>query len=189
MAPGNDKGSPPHTRADNGRRRLGLSAVLLAALMAGIFILGAFSIPWLEARGATVATPLRLLYAPLCHQLDSRCLQVDSGAVAVCARCTGLYLGALAGLLLGAGFIVGRGNDPRPVWFAVAVAPTLIDALLPRIGLIGLPNVPRLLLALPAGLMAGVFLSIGIYDLFTSRKTFRSRGSTGSGSVVEGWDG
>ena len=189
MTPEKDRRTPPHARTDAGPRRLGRSAVLLAALMAGIFILGAFLIPWLEARGVSGATPLRLFYAPLCHQIDSRALQVDSGAVAVCARCTGLYLGGLAGLLMAAGFIVGRGNDPRPVWFAVALAPTLIDALLPRIGLAGLPNVPRLLLALPAGLMAGVFLSIGIYDLFTSRKSIRSRGSTGSDSVVEGWDG
>jgi len=163
--------------------------VLFTALMAGIFILGAFVIPWLEARGATGATPLRLFYAPLCHQIDSRALHVDSRAVAVCARCTGLYLGGLAGLLLAAGFIVGRGKGPSPVWLAVAVAPTLIDALLPRIGWAGLPNVSRLLLSMPAGLMAAVFLSIGIYDLVTSRKSIRSRRTPEPGSVVEGWDG
>ena len=163
--------------------------MLLTALMAGIFVFGAFLVPWLEAREASAATPFRLFYAPLCHQLDSRSLQVDSRAVAVCARCTGLYIGGLLGLLLAARFVVGRGRDPRPVWFAVAVAPTLVDAVLPWIGLTGLPNGPRLLLALPAGLMAGVFLAIGIYDLFTSRKSIRSPGPSGPEAVVEGWDG
>ena len=162
---------------------------MLAASLAGIFVLGAFVIPWLEARGTSVATPFRLIYAPLCHQIDSRALHVETHAVAVCARCSGLYLGGLAGLILAAVLVVGRGRDPRPVWFAIAVTPTLIDALLPRVGLIGLPNVPRLLLAVPAGLMAGVFLSIGIYDLVTTRKSIRSRGSGGPGTVVEEWDG
>lgn len=169
--------------------RRGRAAVLLVASLAGIFVFGAFLIPWLEARGTTTATPFRLIYAPLCHQIDSRSLQSDVHPVAVCSRCTGLYLGGLAGLLLAAGFVVGRGRDPRPLWFAIAIAPTLIDALLPRVGLAGLPNVPRLLVALPAGLMAGVFLSIGIYDLVTSYKSIRSHGSGGPGAVVEEWDG
>jgi uncharacterized membrane protein len=169
MVPMKDRRSRLRAAAEPGRGRLGRPAVQFTALMAGIFIFGAFLIPWLEARGASDATPFRLFYAPLCHQLDSRSLQVGSRTVAVCARCTGLYLGGLAGLLLAASFIVGRGRDPRPVWFAVAVAPTLVDAVLPWIGLTGLPMVPRLLLAVPAGLMAGVFLAVGIYDLFTSR--------------------
>lgn len=184
-----DRSSPPRCRTDTGPDRRGRAAVLLTALLAGIFVLGLFLIPWLEARGTTAATPFRLVYAPLCHQIDSRSVQHDSRPVAVCARCTGLYVGGLFGLLLAAGFVVGRGRDPRPLWFAVAVAPTLIDALLPRIGWVGLPNGPRLLLALPAGLMIGVFLSIGIYDLITSRKSIRSRGSSGPGAVVEEWDG
>ena len=187
--PGKHRRIPPDRSIVFGGGRRGKAAVLLTALMAGIFVFGAFVIPWLEARGATGASAFRMFYAPLCHQIDSRALHVEAREIAVCARCTGLYLGGLAGLLLAAGFVVGRGKGPRPVWFAVAIAPTLVDALLPRIGLAGLPNVPRLLLALPVGLMAGVFLSIGIYDLFTSRKSIRPRRTPEPGSVVEGWDG
>jgi uncharacterized membrane protein len=179
----------PRLEAGAGPQRRGTAAVLLAAFLAAVFVLGLFLIPWLEARGVTSVTPFRLAYAPLCHQIDSRSLQHDGHAVAVCARCTGLYLGGLAGLLLAAGFVVGRRRDPRPWWFAVAVTPTLIDALLPRVGSVSLPNGPRFLLALPAGLMIGIFLSIGIYDLLTSRKSIRSRGSSGPGAVAEEWDG
>jgi uncharacterized membrane protein len=165
------------------------AAVALAGLLAGVFVAGVFAIPWLEARGHAGAAPLRLLYAPLCHQIDSRSVHPDAGALAVCARCTGLYVGGLAGLILAALLVVGRGRDPRPTWFFLAIAPSVIDALLPRIGLPGLPNVPRLLLALPAGLAAGLFLSIGIYDMFKSKKTIRSRESGGRSAVVEERDG
>ena len=189
MLPNHDRPPSACARADAGPDRRGRAGVLLAALLAGIFVLGVFLIPWLEARGAISATPFRLVYMPLCHQIDSRSLQHEGRAVAVCSRCAGLYLGGLLGLLLAAGFVVGRGRDPRPLWFAVAVAPTLIDALLPRAGWVGLSNGPRFLLALPAGLVIGVFLSIGIYDLVNSRKLIRSRGSDGPGAVVEEWDG
>ena len=189
MVPETERRTPRHTRADAGGGRSGRLAVLIAAVLAAVFVLGAFAVPWLEARGVSAAKPFRLLYAPLCHQLDSRCLKVDARAVAVCARCAGLYLGGLAGLLLAAGAIVGRGREPRPIWLAIAFAPTLVDAGLPWVGLSGLGNGPRLLLALPAGLMAGVFLAIGIHDLFNSRKSIRSRRPGGPRTVVEGWDG
>jgi hypothetical protein len=77
-------------------------------------------------------------------------------------------------------FVLGRRKPPRPFWLAVAVAPTIVDAVLPWFGLPALSNVPRLLLAVPAGLLAGIFLAIGIYDLFLTRRTAAVREPAGS---------
>ena len=48
------------------------------------------------------------------------------------------------------------------------MAPTLVDVLLPWIGVTGLPNLPRLLVAIPTGVVAALFLATGIADLFSS---------------------
>jgi uncharacterized membrane protein len=56
--------------------------------------------------GAIVIAPLGpfpLLYwafASVCHQQPERALWLAGAPVAVCARCAGVYFGALAGLLL-----------------------------------------------------------------------------------------
>ena len=63
----------------------------------------------------------------------------------------------------------------RASWLAWAAAPTVIDALLAWTGLPALPNLPRLLLALPAGVMAALFLAAGIADLFSSAERPRCR--------------
>ena len=156
--------------------------MLSATFLALVFTSGAFLAPVLERAGVQRAGLLRLTYAPLCHQTPERSLTLAGGNVAVCARCSGLYLGGSAGLFVGALLFVGRARRLRPAWLAIAVLPTLIDALLAWAGLPALSNVPRLVLAWPAGLLAGMFLALGLADLFgpkvsrESCKTFTTGG-------------
>lgn len=152
-------------------------AVFVAALLAFAFLAGTTLAAWLQHERPTSAALLRLAYAPLCHQLPERSLVIGSAHQAVCARCSGLYLGGVAGLVLAGVWVVGR-RSPSPIWLAVALAPTLVDAVLPFIGLRGLANLPRLLVATPAGLAAGLFLAIGIYDLFARSARFESHALT-----------
>jgi uncharacterized membrane protein len=166
---------------DHGSSTRARGAVLATVLLALVFLAGIFVVPAIEARGVPGANLPRLLYAPLCHQNPSRSLTLDAHPLTVCSRCTGLYLGGAAGLLVALAYVFGRRKAPRPFWLAVAIAPTIVDAVLPRFGLPALSNVPRLLLAVPAGLLAGVFLAIGIYDLFQIRRTAAVREPAGSG--------
>jgi len=128
---------------------------------ATVFCAGIFAAPVLVARGHAAGRWLRFAYAPLCHQLAGRSLEIAGEPLAVCARCTGLYLGGLAGLILAvaAGWGV-RSPGPRRGWLLVALIPTALDGLLKVLG-----NVPRLGVALPAGFALGVFLGIGLNDL------------------------
>ena len=143
-------------------------ALLVVAALALAFTSGIAVVPWLEMRGAPAGPVLRFAYAPLCHQLPERSFEFGSRPAAVCARCTGLYLGGVAGLLLALAGALRR-TRPKPWWLAASVAPTAIDFALGGVGLPALANLPRALLALPAGLVAGLFLSIGILELFESR--------------------
>ncbi len=162
-------------------------AVLLAGVVALAYALTAFIEPWLQARGVAEAVWLRLLYAPVCHQLSERCLEVGGLAAAACARCSGLYLGGAAGLLLFAG-LVGR-LRVRRLWFLLAVTPTLLDVAAPWLGLPGLGNLPRFLLSLPTGLVLGLFLGVGLGDLAESTRsdTTTNHESTNATGLPNGW--
>ncbi len=136
--------------------------VLALSLAALLFFAGTLAVPLLESAGFGWARVTRLCYAPLCHQRAERSLEVGRSTQAVCARCCGLYLGGVVGLLAGAGPLLGR--LPRPRWLGFWAIPTLIDALLALAGLPNLANVPRLLLAVPLGVVAGLSLATAIAD-------------------------
>jgi len=150
--------------------RRGRLAVLVVAALALVFTSGIAVVPWLETRAIARAPILRLAYAPLCHQIPERSFRIASRPAAVCTRCSGLYAGGVAGLLVAAGLAVGRRRRPAAWWLAAAVAPTAIDFAVGWLGLPALPNLPRAVLAVPAGFVAGLFLSVGIHDLFESRR-------------------
>ena len=163
-----------NVRTSRGMRRPRL-AVLATTLLAAIFTAGTVAVPLLETAGNSAAGLLWLCYAPFCHQSPARSLTIGAGTQAVCARCSGLYLGGLAGLLAG-GLLVGAGRRPRPLWLGVLLVPTVVDALLAFAGLPSLPNLPRLLVALPLGFLAGLFLAGAIADLATPRPASRLTG-------------
>jgi len=103
------------------------------------FLWGTFSLlivaaPWLETHGQpAIAIVIRLLFSPLCHQNPERCFVLAGSAWAVCHRCSGIYVGFLAALLLPAQLIPRSAS--RRALAAVALVPMLLDALLPLLGL------------------------------------------------------
>jgi uncharacterized membrane protein len=158
-----------------GERRARL-AVLGVALAAAAFWAGTFLAPVLDGAGSRWGGVARAVYAPVCHQSPERSLSPAGAPQAVCARCSGLYLGGIAGLVAGALLLAGTDRQPRPLWLAVAVAPTALDALLPWLGLPQLSNLPRLVLAAATGAVAALYLTVGLADLFTPRHDPRPLG-------------
>jgi uncharacterized membrane protein len=150
--------STPRPSLDR-RQRVGLAILALAALG---FLAGAACAPWIghESRWGFLAT---LVYRPVCHQIPSRCLDLGWGPMAVCARCTGLYLGGVLGLLWPP--FVGRAPRPALRILIAIAAPSCLDFGLGLVGLPSLPNLPRLLLALPLGGALGLLLAAGVAEL------------------------
>jgi uncharacterized membrane protein len=151
------------TRGDRAR-----VAVLGVALAATVFAAGTFLAPALTGTGNGWGGALRLLYAPVCHQAPERSLSLGGNPQAVCARCSGLYLGGVAGIVAGALLFAGTGRAPRRRWLVVALVPTALDTLAPWVGLGQLSNGPRLISALPAGALLGMFLAVAVADLCRS---------------------
>jgi len=144
---------------DSRTRRWLWLAVILAAFYCG----GTVIAPWLEHLGSGVGSWLRLGYSPACHQLSDRCLDLGFGPLAVCARCAGLYVGGLLGLLTAA--VVGLRVRPPLRWLLAACTPTLIDFAASQLGLPSLTNWPRFAVAIAPGVVVGLLLADGVTDV------------------------
>jgi len=140
-------------------------ALIGISVLAAVFVAGTFLAPLMTSAGVQGGGLVASLYAPLCHQSVDRSLVLGTLTPSVCARCSGLYLGAIAGLLLAVWLLPGTVRPLPKSFFFVATMPTLVDALLPWVGLPNLSNMPRFVLALPAGLVIALFLAVGIVDL------------------------
>jgi uncharacterized membrane protein len=142
--------------------------VVAVSLLAFVWTAGIFVAPWVAGTTGAETGVLKLCYQPVCHQLAERSLRVAGGPSAVCSRCAGLYLGGTLGLLWLAVTMTPL-TGSRLTWLVAASAPTLIDVGVRFAGLPGLPNVPRMLVALPAGVVLGMLLGEALADLGARR--------------------
>jgi uncharacterized membrane protein len=95
---------------------------------------------------AGVGEALYGLVSPVCHQIEARSFTVAGLPFAVCARCTAVYFGFLAGVLL---FPILRSVE-RPVYpprwlVGVAVLPMVTDVILGWTGIHGVSAGSRLM--------------------------------------------
>ena len=75
----------------------------------------------------------------------------------------GLYIGGYLGLLWTT--LRNRSSRPRPIWLAVVAAPTVLDFAAGQFGLPSLGNWPRFALAIPLGLLAGLYLGDALIEI------------------------
>jgi uncharacterized membrane protein len=107
----------------------------------------------------------------ICHQRPDRSFHLAGVQLPVCARCTGIYGGALLGIVVWGLWIVTsrRGRRPRPAEasarkrtaltvLAIAAAPTLITLATGFAGVWDPSNMGRAIAGLPLGLAAGALL-------------------------------
>ena len=104
--------------------------------------------------------------AAICHQLPERSFLWNGHPLPVCARCTGLYLSAGAGLLAWLAIKVARGWRPLPfnpgptlTVLALAAVPTAVSYAAGLIGAWDGSNLTRALLAIPLGTCAGAIVA------------------------------
>jgi uncharacterized membrane protein len=104
--------------------------------------------------------------AVVCHQQPARSFFIDGQPLPVCARCTGLYVGAAAGVVAWCLWRAARGwrgvsVPPRRALRIVVMAavPTLISVATGVLGIWDGSNVTRAWLAAPLGLTAGAVVA------------------------------
>jgi uncharacterized membrane protein len=102
----------------------------------------------------------------ICHQRPERSFFIDGHQLAVCARCTGLYLSGALGLMAWPLLkIASRWRpiaiDPRRAArvLVIAAIPTALSLAAGRLGVWDGANLTRALLAIPLGAAAGVIVA------------------------------
>jgi uncharacterized membrane protein len=77
--------------------------------------------PLLRDMAPEVSVFLYLFFSPICHQIPERSFFVFGHQLPVCARCTGIYTGALIGSFF------ARKKSFSPLFLIAAVTPLVID--------------------------------------------------------------
>jgi uncharacterized membrane protein len=112
------------------------------------------------------ARALLAAFGAVCHQWDSHSLHLFGQKLAVCTRCTGIYVGFLVGVLAAPSL---RRRESTPLAWAVAAAPILCDVLLDLAPWYDPGLWSRLLTGGFFGLAAGLLLTPIILDAFGRR--------------------
>jgi len=146
------------------RRIVGLYA---AALAGECLWLGAIiAAPYLRSRDSGWAPILYSCFAPLCHQRPDRSFYAFGYPWAVCARCSGIYLGILLGLLA---YPFRRGFDilrlPKLSALALVSAPIALDAAANILGFWNSGPLLRLATGLLWGLILPFYFLTGVGEL------------------------
>lgn len=110
----------------------------------------------------------------LCHQLPERSFFIAGQKFAVCSRCTGLYLGFVATLLLYPLLKSLRRTDlPSRKWLFAAAIPLLIDFSLTLFGIWENTHTTRFLTGMLVGSVVVFYVMPGVVEL--SLRSFSTR--------------
>ena len=110
-----------------------------------------------------LAVILHAAYGKVCHQMPERSLWIQGHPMAVCARCFGIYLGYLAGLLVYP--LAYNRLDmglPRRRWLILALLPISIDFLGGYLGLFENTLASRTATGLIAGIACAIYTAAGL---------------------------
>ncbi len=79
-----------------------------------------------------------LFFSPICHQNPDRSFHLMGHPLAVCSRCSGIYIGFLLGVIIYPFFKGFNRKSLAPRWVLVAgMLPTIFEFVLSRCGIIG----------------------------------------------------
>ncbi len=145
------------------RGRLAWLFLIVSLLIIGTFLL---SPPW------TVLGKTRLVGYAICHQIPERSFHMAGHQLPLCARCTGIYMGALAGFVLMMLWGRQRSVSLPPVSITLALIGFIVMMGVDGVNsyLTFFPNMPHLYepqnwLRLTTGTLEGLALSAFVYPV------------------------
>jgi uncharacterized membrane protein len=110
------------------------------------------------------------MFRHVCHQIPERGFYLEGHPFAVCARCTGIYFGFAAGVLLyPLARSLRRGDAPARKWLLIALVPTLLDFTLGVFRLWENTHLSRALTGALLGVVTAFYVVPGLMDLSRMR--------------------
>lgn len=150
----------------------------VAAGLTAVFVALIVGAPLLKAGGFQAAAgAVYGAFTLLCHQMDERSFHLAGFKLAVCARCFGLYAGALVGALAYP-FVrpLARRDLPTRGWLIAAAVPTSVDFALGFFHVWENTHASRFLTASLLGVVVAFYFVPGAVDLaLTSRSLLFGR--------------
>ncbi|MER3429355.1 MAG: hypothetical protein C4334_14940 [Pyrinomonas sp.] len=148
------------------------AAVVASAALLSVLIIGA---PWLARRGNTLlAESLRHAFSVVCHQRPERSFYLWGYPLAVCARCTGIYLGAFCGALI---YPLLRSlrdrTSPARRWLILSAVPLALDWGLGFSHVLENSSFSRCATGLLFGFALAFYVVPGLLDLRFTMETIR----------------
>lgn len=137
--------------------------------------------PFALAHGyVSVAQVIYKGFSPLCHQIPERSFHLEGHAFAVCSRCTGIYAGFAAGVILYPLLrSLKRTDTPARLWLFVACVPLAIDWSLGFFGIWENVHLSRVLTGGLLGFVAALYVVPGLMDVLqTDWRSFFKNSST-----------
>lgn len=147
-----------------------LTAWAALIILAAVWLLGIFGAPRLMAGGhQLVASALYEGFSSVCHQRPDRSFHYLGLPLGVCARCTGIYAGFLAGLTA-APVIFGPGNAAPPArkWLIAAALPMAVDYAGDLFGLFTNSHLSRALTGGILGLTGAWYILPALTEILSS---------------------
>lgn len=125
------------------------------ATIPAVILAASAACSWAIAEGASMQW--RLLFRMICHGRVDRALELFGIAMPICARCTGIYAGMLAGLSAFCGMQILREHVTRAA-VIMAATPLALDGLTQLTGLRESTNPLRIATGLVAGFAFGLWI-------------------------------
>jgi len=174
----------PQLSGDNRRITLAWLGLTAGAFLVILLIVGA---PVAMANDhALVALTIYRGFSKVCHQLPERSFFIAGYPVAVCARCSGLYIGFAGAMLI---YPLARSlretDAPARKWLFLSAMPMAVDFTLGYSGLWANTHASRFITGLLLGAVAVFYVMPGLMDL-TFRLWRRSTNSADQATFTIG---
>ena len=110
---------------------------------------------------------VKRIYSPVCHQDYNKCINIEKNAMLVCARCAGIYSGAL---IAGLTAILFQFAFIKIKTLLIFLLPLLVDVSFTTAGIYSYSKTLAFTTGLIFGIILSLFLLNEIEDLFLNKK-------------------
>jgi uncharacterized membrane protein len=114
---------------------------------------------------------LKRIYSPVCHQEINKCINIANHGMFVCARCAGIYFGALVASITALLFQIPY---PKLKHLLIAVLPLFFDVIFSSIGIYPYSKILACGTGLIFGYIVFLFLLNEIENFFTDKSIKRN---------------